>query len=136
MKSRESTEDYLETVLILKNRMGRVRSIDIAAELGVSRASVCVAMRNLREAGLIHMDDDYEITLTDEGWEIAETMYERHLLFSELLESLGIDRRTASRDACRMEHAVSAESFAAIKAYLLRMGYALEDNREKDTMQS
>ncbi len=132
MKRRESTEDYLETVLILKNRKGAVRSIDVAAELGVTRASVCVAMRNLREAGLIHMDGEYEITLTQAGREIAEAMYERHLLFSELLESLGIDRRTAAEDACRMEHAISAESFAAIKAYLGRRGVSAE---EEDALQ-
>lgn len=126
MKVKESAEDYLETVLILKNRKGTVRSVDIAAEMGVSKASVCVAMRNLREGGYIVMDEDYAITLTPEGRQIAETMYERHLLFSELLSQLGVDRKTAVQDACRMEHVISAESFAALKGYLTRNGFVLK----------
>ncbi len=123
MKVKESGEDYLETILILKNRKNTVRSIDIAAEMGVSKASVCVAMRNLREGGYISMDEEYEISLTEEGKQIAETIYERHLLFSQVLESLGVEHKTAVQDACRLEHAISPESFAAFKNYLKQQGF-------------
>ena len=123
MKVKESGEDYLETILILKNRKNTVRSIDIAAEMGVSKASVCVAMRNLREGGYISMDEEYEISLTEEGKQIAETIYERHLLFSKVLESLGVEHKTAVQDACRLEHAISPESFAAFKNYLKQQGF-------------
>ena len=132
---KESAEDYLETVLILKNRKGTVRSVDIAAELRVSKASVCVAMRNLREGGYIYMNHDYEITLTESGQEIAETMYERHLLFSQLLMNLGVSQKQAVRDACRMEHVISAESFQALKEYLLRRGFqSAEEADQKERM--
>ena len=123
MKVKESGEDYLETILILKNRKNTVRSIDIAAEMGVSKASVCVAMRNLREGGYISMDEEYEISLTEEGKQIAETIYERHLLFSQVLESLGVEHKTAVQDACRLKHAISPESFAAFKNYLKQQGF-------------
>ena len=123
MKVKESGEDYLETILILKNRKNTVRSIDIAAEMGVSKASVCVAMRNVREGGYISMDEEYEISLTEDGKQIAETIYERHLLFSQVLESLGVEHKTAVQDACRLEHAISPESFAAFKNYLKQQGF-------------
>lgn len=120
MKDRilESKENYLETILILKNRLGNVRSVDIAAEMEFTKPSVSVAMKNLRAEGCIEVDKNGYITLTKAGLEIAESVYERHLLFTEWLTSLGIPKETAEEDACRMEHCLSAESFAAIKRYI------------------
>lgn len=119
-KIRESAENYLETILILKNRLGQVRSIDIANELGFSKPSVSVAMKNLRENGYITVDKEGYITLHDEGLEIAEEMYERHTLLSSWLTALGVDPVIAAEDACRIEHVISAESFEAIKSHVNR----------------
>ncbi len=120
MKDRiyESKEDYLETILILLNRNGEVRSVDIAAEMGFSKPSVSVAMKNLREDNCIKVDQNGYITLTKKGRGIAEGVYERHLLFTSWLTSLGVPEDIASEDACRIEHDLSAESFAAIKKYI------------------
>ncbi len=115
MKIQESAENYLETILMLQKRQGGVRSIDIATELGFSKPSVSVAMKNLRENGYIQVDRDGFISLCDTGREIAERIYERHTLLSRWLTSLGVDEKTAVEDACRIEHVISAESFAAIK---------------------
>ena len=124
MKDRhfESKEDYLETILILRNRLGNVRSVDIAAEMEFTKPSVSVAMKNLRNEGCIEVDKNGYITLTKAGLEIAETVYERHLLFTHWLTSLGIPKKTAEEDACRMEHCLSAESFSAIKGYIEKNG--------------
>lgn len=126
MKLMQSGEDYLETVLVIQNRKGAVRSVDVAAELGVSKASVSIAMRHLEEAGYINMDGRRTIRLTEKGRRIAETVYERHLLFSDLFTSLGVNRETALRDACRMEHAISEESFEALKKFLLEQEIGME----------
>lgn len=119
MQTRESAENYLETILILSQRKGKgeVRSIDIVNELEFSKPSVSVAMKNLRENGYITVDKDGYIRLTDKGLEIAEKMYERHTLLSQWLIKLGVDEKVAVEDACRMEHVISAESFAAIKKH-------------------
>ena len=119
MQIRESAENYLETILILSQRRGKgeVRSIDIVNELEFSKPSVSVAMKNLRENGYITVDKDGYIRLTDKGLEIAEKMYERHTLLSQWLIKLGVDEKVAVEDACRMEHVISAESFAAIKKH-------------------
>ena len=119
MQIRESAENYLETILILSQRKGKgeVRSIDIVNELEFSKQSVSVAMKNLRENGYITVDKDGYIRLTDKGLEIAEKMYERHTLLSQWLIKLGVDEKVAVEDACRMEHVISAESFAAIKKH-------------------
>lgn len=124
MKDRilESKENYLETILILQNRRGEVRGIDIAAEMEFSKPSVSVAMKNLRNDGCIVVDENGRITLTKEGREIAERVYERHLLFTEWLMSMGISEDIAAEDACRMEHCLSEESFAAIKNYIKTHG--------------
>jgi Mn-dependent DtxR family transcriptional regulator len=114
----ESAEDYLETILILSLKGNRVRSIDIVNELGYSKPSISVAMKNLREKDHILMDDEGCITLTGKGRKIAETMYERHVAISGWLISLGVDKKTAVHDACKMEHAMSEESFLAIKNYI------------------
>lgn len=115
MKIQESAENYLETILILKNKNGAVRSIDIANELGFSKPSVSVAMKNLRENGYIEVDSSGYITLLDSGRQIAEKIYERHTTLSKWLVSLGVDAKTAAEDACRIEHIISNESFEAIK---------------------
>lgn len=115
MKIQESAENYLETILILKNKNGAVRSIDIANELGFSKPSVSVAMKNLRENGYIEVDSLGYITLLDSGRKIAEKIYERHTTLSKWLVSLGVDAKTAAEDACRIEHIISSESFEAIK---------------------
>jgi DtxR family Mn-dependent transcriptional regulator len=114
----EDTENYLETVLMLRQRKGFVRSIDIANEMGFSKPSVSIAMKNLKENGYITIDDGGMISLTDKGREIAEKTYERHTLFTEWLIRLGVSPDVAAEDACRMEHAVSEESFAAIKNFV------------------
>ncbi|NLM83566.1 MAG: metal-dependent transcriptional regulator [Clostridiales bacterium] len=115
MKIYESAENYLETIYILSRRNAVVRSVDIASELEFTRPSVSIAMKNLREKGLIEMDSSGYITLTDAGRAIAEAMYERHTILSEWLISLGVDEKNALEDACRIEHVISPQSFEAIK---------------------
>lgn len=115
---RESAEDYLETILILHNRLGQVRSIDIVNELSFSKPSVSVAMKNLRNNGYIQMDKDGYITLLDKGSCIAEKIYERHILLTEWLTALGVDPEIAAKDACRMEHVISSESFEKLKEHV------------------
>lgn len=115
MQIHESAENYLETILILKKRMGQVRSIDIVNELSVSKPSVSVAMKNLRTNGYIEMDRDGYITLLESGSAIAEKMYERHTFLTEWLTSLGVSPDTAAEDACRIEHVISEETFDALK---------------------
>lgn len=115
MKIHESAENYLETILMIKNKKGAVRSIDIATELGFSKPSVSIAMKNLRENGYIEVDGNGYITLLEEGEKIANTMYERHTTLSNWLMSLGVDEKTAVEDACKIEHVISSESFKAIK---------------------
>lgn len=118
MKIQESAENYLETILILINRNGLVRSIDIVNELEFSKPSVSVAMKNLRENGYIEIDDGGYISLLPDGQKIAETMYERHTIISNWLIEIGVKSETAVEDACRIEHVISAESFEAVKNYI------------------
>lgn len=118
LKIQESAENYLETILMLSEKQPYVRSIDIATELGFSKPSVSVAMKNLRINNLILVNDEGHITLTDEGRRIAETIYERHTALSKWLMDLGVNEQTALDDACRIEHDISAESFAAIKEHI------------------
>lgn len=117
LRIQESAENYLETILILGRRNGSVRSIDIVSELSFSKPSVSVAMKNLRKAGCVVMDNDGYITLTQKGRSIAEAVYERHTLLSDWLVFLGVDQKTAVEDACRIEHVISSESFEAIKKH-------------------
>ncbi|MBQ8170899.1 MAG: metal-dependent transcriptional regulator [Oscillospiraceae bacterium] len=114
----ESGEDYLETILVLQNRNGEVRSIDIAEEMDFSKPSVSVAMKNLRERECITVDKNGYITLTEKGREIAEKVYERHILFTAWLTSMGVPEDIAAEDACRIEHCLSSESFEAIKRHV------------------
>ena len=118
MRIQESAENYLETILILGNSGKHVRSIDIGHELEFTKPSVSVAMKNLRESGHIAVDEDGHITLTESGRKIAEMMYERHTLISEWLIYMGVDKRTAVNDACKIEHALSQQSFAAIRKHI------------------
>ncbi len=117
MKIQESAENYLETIYVLRRRIGDVRSIDIANELEFSKPSVSVAMKNLRANNYIEVDAGGYITLTPSGQEIAEKVYERHTLFTDWLISLGVDKTVAEEDACRIEHVISAETFDAIKKH-------------------
>ena len=114
----ESAEDYLESILVLQQRRGQVRSIDIVNELGYSKPSVSIAKKKLRENGYITVNENNEISLTAPGRKIAATIYERHTLLSGWLMALGVDPEIAVEDACRMEHVISAESFAAIKNHV------------------
>jgi len=118
VKIHESAENYLETILILSKKGGKVRSIDIAGELEFSKPSVSIAMKNLREKGYILIDDDGLIKLSAKGRKIAESMYERHVAISDWLMLLGVDKKTALADACKMEHVLSESSFAAIKKHI------------------
>ena len=118
MKIQESAENYLETILIIKNRKGVVRSIDIVNELDFSKPSVSVAMKNLRENGYIEVDDNGYISLLAKAMEIAETICERHTAISNWLIAIGVNPETAVEDACRIEHVISAESFEAVKKFI------------------
>lgn len=120
MKStNESVEDYLETILILSKKLPVVRAIDIAVELGYSKSSISTALKNLREKNYITVENHGYIYLTDSGKSLALTIYERHEWFTKWLIRLGVDEATASTDACRMEHALSPESFEAIKKNII-----------------
>ncbi len=118
MKIKESAENYLETILMLKKENGYVRSIDIAHHLSFTKASVSVAMKSFREEGYVTVDCDGNIELTQKGLEIAEKMYERHKIIAKGLIALGVSESTAYEDSCKIEHDISSESFNAIKTYL------------------
>jgi len=119
-KSEESMEDYLETILILNQKKGKVRSIDIAGELEYTKASVSVAMKGLREKNLITMDEVGYIELTDTGRKKAENVLERHTLLANCLMKLGVSEEVAMKDACKMEHDISEETFEALKKHCLK----------------
>lgn len=114
----ESSENYLETILILSKKLPVVRSVDIANELDFKKPSVSVAMKNLKEKNQITVSEQGFIYLTESGKEIAEMIYERHLLISDWLEKLGVPAETAVQDACKIEHVISKESFEAIKNHV------------------
>ena len=115
MKIQKSSEDYLESMLMMQEQHGYIRSVDIAAHLGVTKPSVSYATKRLRENGYITMGPDGLITLTEKGLEIAERIYERHKLLSSLLIYLGVSKEQAAEDACKIEHDLSPETFAAIR---------------------
>ena len=117
MEIHESAEDYLETILILKERQGMVRSIDIVREKDFSKPSVSVAMKRLRENGYIAMDAEGYLTLLPPGEEIAQRIYTRHKLLTEFLVSLGVTPEVAAADACKIEHDLSDETFEKIVAH-------------------
>ena len=120
MRSNESSENYLETILMLSKRLPVVRAVDIANELGFKKSSVSIAMKNLRENGYIDVMGDGTIVLLSPGKEIAEKLYNRHTILTEYLRKLGVSESTAAEDACKIEHIISDESFEAIKASLTK----------------
>ena len=114
----ESAEDYLESILILHQRRGMVRSIDIVNELGYSKPSVSIAMKNLRESGYINMAHDGTITLNESGMEIAQRVYNRHKTITKLFTLLGVSEEQAAADACKVEHDLSDETFRCISDFI------------------
>ena len=118
VKIQESGEMYLETILILTQKKGSVRSLDVAEYMGFSKPSVSRAVGLLRAGQYIDVDDGGYITLTDAGREVAERIYERHTVLTELLRRIGVDKTTAAEDACRMEHIISESTFQALKRRL------------------
>ena len=118
MQIKESAEDYLEKILILSNKNSLVRSIDIVNYMKLSKPSVSVAMKNLREKSYVTVDEDGFISLTEKGKQRAESVLERHTILSDWLIGIGVSKETAQADACRIEHDLSEESFAAIKRAL------------------
>ncbi len=122
MQLYESAENYLEAVLMLEEKNGLVRSVDIANELNFSKPSVSIAMKKLRQSGYIEMDDSSLITLTPAGRAVAEGVYERHRILTSLLMALGVSEENARADACRLEHVLSDESWEKIKAHAAAHG--------------
>ncbi len=122
MDVHESGEMYLEAILVLSKQSGFVRSIDVGEYLGYSKPSVSRAMGILRKGGYVLTDKDGSITLTEKGLALAETIYERHTVLTKLLVYLGVQEEVASTDACKLEHAISDESFQAIKRFFLHLG--------------
>lgn len=118
MNKNESTENYLETILVLSKRLPVVRAVDISNELGFKKSSISLAMKNLREQNYITVTEDGWIYLTASGAEIADMIYERHLLLTSWLEHLGVKPEIAADDACKIEHVISKESFNAIKNHV------------------
>ena len=121
MRIHKSAEDYLEMILRLNEEKGYARSVDIATGLGVSKPSVSVAMKQLREGNYIVMDKDNYITLTDTGMEIAQRIYERHKVLTRMLTMIGVDEKIAEDDACKVEHDISVQTFTALKNHLEKM---------------
>ena len=121
MHTNESSENYLETILMLSKVRPVVRSVDIAEELGYKKSSISVAMKNLREKDYITVTKEGFIYLTDSGREIAEMIFERHELLTKWLMHLGVDEGIASEDACKIEHVLSIESFEAIKEHAKKL---------------
>ena len=115
MKLHASGEDYLETILVLRKKLGMVRSVDVARHMEVSKPSVCHAVATLRDGGFLMMDEDHFLHLTDVGRKVAERIYERHRFFTEQLIAAGVDPKTAEADACRIEHTISQDSFEKIR---------------------
>ena len=118
MNYNESAEDYLEAILMLREQLGKVRSIDIVYKLGYSKPSISIAMKKLREKGLVQMDENGYITLTEEGLKIARHTYNRHRILTLFFESIGVSPSTAERDACKIEHDISDETFKRLKEHM------------------
>ncbi len=118
MKLYESSEDYLETVLILKERNGNVHAIDIAREMGFSKPSVSIAIHKLEDNGYLTITEDGNILLTESGAEIANKIYDRHLTISKALTMLGVNEEQSLVDACKIEHDISEETFAKLKEFV------------------
>ena len=123
MQILKASEDYLETMLMLRNSLGYVRSVDVAEHLGVTKPSVTYATKRLRENGYITMDKEGWIQLTESGMEVASRIYERHRLLTKWLTALGVSPEAAAEDACRMEHDISNETFEKLKAHIEKAGF-------------
>lgn len=121
MDHKESMEDYLEAILIINTRQGYVRNIDISRQLEFSKPSVTIALKKLRDENLIYISADNLITLTERGLEIAKETYTRHLSITKILTYLGVSEETAEKDACRIEHVISQETFNAIAEHAQKM---------------
>ncbi len=121
MDHKESMEDYLEAILIINTRQGYVRNIDISRQLEFSKPSVTIALKKLRDENLIYISADNLITLTEKGLEIAKETYTRHLSITKILTYLGVSEETAEKDACRIEHVISQETFNAIAEHAQKM---------------
>ena len=119
---KESAENYLEAILMIKRKNGNVRSIDVATALGVSKPSVSVAMKRFREEGYITIDESGYILLTDSGLSVAENVYERHQIIAKALMAIGVSEETAYEDSCKIEHDISEETFDKLKEYLESKG--------------
>ncbi len=117
---KESAENYLETIYVLKNKNGNVRSIDVATELGFSKPSVSVAMKKFREEGYITIDESGHISLTKSGLEIAERIYERHEILAKALIAMGVSEDVAYEDSCKIEHDISDETFEKLKQHVIK----------------
>ena len=126
MQIKESAENYLETILMIKNKKGYVRSIDIAHDLSFTKPSVSVAMKSFREEGYITVDETGGISLTEKGLAIAQRVYERHQVIARALMVLGVDEKTAYEDSCKIEHDISNQSFEKIKEHLVKNHCLLE----------
>ncbi|MGD9761174.1 MAG: metal-dependent transcriptional regulator [Candidatus Izemoplasmatales bacterium] len=120
MKIYESGENYLEAILIIKQRQEQVRSIDLAKEMNFTKASVSRAVNKLKEDGFLTVDDFGYLELTTKGLELAAAIYERHRFFTDFLIYLGVDENIAAQDACKIEHVLSSESYQAMKNYLTK----------------
>ena len=126
MEIHQSAEDYLEAILMIKEKKGYVRSIDVANQLGVSKPSVSYATKRLRENGYISFNEDGMISLTDSGMEIAQMIYTRHKVLTNLFKYLGVSEEIAAEDACKIEHDLSPETFDAVCKYIKDKGLALD----------
>ena len=120
MNVTEAAENYLEAILVLSRQKAQVHAVDVCTELGFSRPTVSVMLRKMKESGLIHIDEEKHLTLTEEGLAVAERTLERHNVLSEALMRLGVERSVALQDACKIEHDISVESFEAIKKHLYK----------------
>ncbi|NLF45093.1 MAG: metal-dependent transcriptional regulator [Syntrophomonadaceae bacterium] len=120
MQVGETIENYLETIFMLLQKQDSIRSIDVVNEMGYSKPTISVMMKQLREGGFIEIDESGYITLTNVGLDIAKRVYERHVLLTEILIKLGVTEEVAHEDACKVEHQLSKESFARIKEYYLK----------------
>ena len=121
MLIKESAENYLEAILVLNQKKGYVRSIDVANELGFTKPSVSVAMKRFREDGYITIDKDGRISLTEKGMEIANRVYERHQVIAKVLMLIGVDEDIAYEDSCKIEHDISEQTFEKLKDYLKKL---------------
>ena len=133
MKIMRAAEDYLEAMLMMQEKHGYIRSIDVADYLGVTKPSVSYTTKRLRESGYITMDKDGLITLTDSGMEIASSMLDRHHMLTRFLITLGVDRETAEKDACRMEHDISQQTYEAICSHAMKYRRRMQELEDTET---